>query len=185
MLLLRSPFLRYWLPLLPRNKYEPRRRAKPITSSPRANGGAWHWPANITSLLAIASHCTPSSSLERPSTSSVVPKGQRIIMERRSTRRSNSRIPGSSRASQKSEEGEDVLAELLGILARGKSQWYTLNGNTNTTVSLCKVLGFYSEMDYYGLLVSKNLAAYRMNRKNKTNGDNNSKGKLDKLFIQF
>ena len=85
-----------------------------------------------------------------------------------------------SRASQKSEEGGDVLAELLGILARGKSQWYTLNGDTNTDISLCKVLGFYSKMDYYALLVSKNLAAYRMNRKTKV-----MEITIDKLFIQF
>ena len=62
------------------------------------------------------------------------------------------------------EEEEDVLAELLGILAQGPLQWYTLNGDTSTQVSLSRVLGFFSETDYYAFLVHKNLAAYRLNR---------------------
>ena len=56
-------------------------------------------------------------------------------------------------------EEEDALADLLGVLAQGPSQWYTLNGDTSTKVSLCRVLGFFSEADYHALLVSKNLAS--------------------------
>ena len=59
------------------------------------------------------------------------------------------------------EEEDDALADLLGVLAQGQSQRYTLNGNTSTKVSLCRVLGFFSEADYHALLVSKQLASYR------------------------
>ena len=62
------------------------------------------------------------------------------------------------------EEEEDALADLLGVLAQGPSQWYTLNGDTSTRVSLCRVLGFFSEADYHAFLVSKNLASFRPNK---------------------
>ena len=39
-------------------------------------------------------------------------------------------------------EQEDVLAELLGLLAGGSSHWYTLNGDPFAKTSLCKMLGF-------------------------------------------
>ena len=45
------------------------------------------------------------------------------------------------------EEEEDALADLLGVLAQGPSQWYTLNGDTSTKASLCRVLVFFSEAD--------------------------------------
>ena len=57
-------------------------------------------------------------------------------------------------------EQDDVLAELLGLLAGGSSHWYTLNGDPFAKTSLCKMLGFYNECDYHAFLVSKKLAAY-------------------------
>ena len=51
-------------------------------------------------------------------------------------------------------EEEDALVDLLGVLAQGQSQRYTLNGNTSTKVSLCRVLGFFSETDYHAFLVT-------------------------------
>ena len=62
------------------------------------------------------------------------------------------------------EEEEDALANLLGVLAQGPSQWYTLNGDTSTKAFLCRVPGFFSEADYHALLVSKKLASYRTNK---------------------
>ena len=81
-------------------------------------------------------------------------------MARRCSRNSHPRAA----PHQEVEEGEDVLVELLGILVQGPSQWYTLNGDTSTQVSLCRVLGFFSETDYYAFLVHKNLAEYRFNK---------------------
>ena len=59
------------------------------------------------------------------------------------------------------EEKEDALADLLGVLAQGPSQLYTLNSDTSTKASLYRVLDFFSEADYHALLVSRKLASYR------------------------
>ena len=64
-------------------------------------------------------------------------------------------------------EQEDVLAELLGLLTGGSSHWYTLNGDPFAKTSLCKMLGFYNESDYHAFLVSKKLAAYRLDKKSR------------------
>ena len=91
----------------------------------------------------------------------------------RTLRGSRTGHPGAS-ARLTVEGEEDALVDLLGILAQGSSQWYTLNGDTSTKVSLCRVLGFFSEADYHALLVSKNLASYRSNK---------SSGKLEVVML--
>ena len=91
----------------------------------------------------------------------------------RTLRGSRTGHPGAS-ARLTVEGEEDALADLLGVLAQGPSQWYTLNGDTSTKVSLCRVLGFFSEADYHALLVSKNLASYRSNK---------SSGKLEVVML--
>ena len=63
-------------------------------------------------------------------------------------------------------EDEDVLAELLLFLSKGSSHWVFINSGPSINICLCKMLGFFSEMDYYACLVLKNLAAYKFNKKN-------------------
>lgn len=57
------------------------------------------------------------------------------------------------------------MAELFSILAQGSSHWFSINGDTSCEISLCRLLGFLSPMDYYAFLVSKGLAAYEFNSK--------------------
>ena len=60
-------------------------------------------------------------------------------------------------------EEEDVLAELFSILSKGSSHWFSINGDTSCEISLCRLIGFFSLVDYYAFLVSKGLAAYEFN----------------------
>ena len=62
------------------------------------------------------------------------------------------------------EEEEDALADLLGDLARGPSQWYTLNGDVSTKLSLSAGCLASSQMPTTMFFVSKNLAGYRLNK---------------------
>ena len=80
-------------------------------------------------------------------------------MSRRSGRRHSEGVSKGKNSTVAAEQ-EDVLAELLDILAGGSSHWYTLNGEPFAKTSLCKMLGFYNESDYHALLISKKLAAY-------------------------
>ena len=78
-------------------------------------------------------------------------------MSRRTSRRSISN-------QREEDEEDDILAEVFAILSKGGSHWYTINGDTSSNLSLCRRLGFFSEMDYYAYLGSKGLAAYIMNK---------------------
>ena len=66
----------------------------------------------------------------------------------RTQRGSSGRLPGASARLMVEEEDDDT------VLAQGRSQWYTLNSDTLTKVSLCRVLGFFSETDYHAFLVT-------------------------------
>ena len=85
--------------------------------------------------------------------------------QRRSRRSSTNNESVQQQQQVEEEEEEDVLAELLGILSKGSSHWYSINGETSCKVSLCSLLGFFQPMDYYAYLVSKGLAAYKFNSK--------------------
>ena len=63
------------------------------------------------------------------------------------------------------------MTELLSILAEESSH----NDGPSINISVCKVLGFFSEMDYCAYFVSKNLAAYKLNKKKAGHGDINIK----------
>ena len=63
------------------------------------------------------------------------------------------------------EKEENVLAELLLILAKGSSHCFIINGDPSIHISLCKMLGFFLVMDYCAYLVSRNLSVYKLNKK--------------------
>ena len=58
-----------------------------------------------------------------------------------------------------------MLAKLLSILANGSLHWYIISGDPSANISLCKMLGFFSQLDCHACLVSKNLTDYKLNRK--------------------
>ena len=55
------------------------------------------------------------------------------------------------------------MAKLFSIFSKGSSHWFSINGDTSCNISLCRLLGFFSPMDYHAFLVSKGLAAYEFN----------------------
>ena len=57
-------------------------------------------------------------------------------------------------------EAQELLLLFLSFVAAGSSFWYTINGDINAEYSLYRRLGFFSEVDYYGLLVKAGLAGY-------------------------
>ena len=57
-------------------------------------------------------------------------------------------------------KARELLAALLVFIAAGDSFWYTINGDTTTEYALCRRLGFFSEVDYYALLIAAGLAGY-------------------------
>ena len=87
---------------------------------------------------------------------------------RMSTTRRTSRAGDAATPNQKKEVEEDVLLHLLSILARGTSHHYAINGDNSASISLCKMLGFFSTTDYYAYLVSRGLATYKFHRAKKT-----------------
>ena len=86
---------------------------------------------------------------------------------RRSSRSKNEAVlqPLQPVEEKEEKEEEDVLAELFSILSQGSSHWFSINGDTSCKISLCRLLGFFSPMDYYAFLVLKGLAAYEFNSK--------------------
>ena len=69
------------------------------------------------------------------------------------------------------DEVEDMLAELFLIFSQGSSHWFSVNGDTSCKISRCRLIGFFSPMDYYAFLVSKGLAAYKFNLKKREMGN--------------
>ena len=57
-------------------------------------------------------------------------------------------------------EARELLLLFFSYAAAGSSFWYTINGDVNAEYSLCRRLGFFSAVDYYGLLVKAGLAGY-------------------------
>ena len=62
----------------------------------------------------------------------------------------------------------ELLAVLIAFTASSSSHWYTVNGGTFSKLSLCCLLGFCSEVDYYACLVSAGLAGYNNRNGKKT-----------------
>ena len=61
-------------------------------------------------------------------------------------------------------QARTLLATLLVFIAAGDSFWYTINGDTTTQFSLCRRLGFFSEVDYYAFMIAAGLAGYTEKR---------------------
>ena len=105
-------------------------------------------------------HCQYCSGV--PHTSLTIQQQQLIILHCSSCRHSQGASKGIDSTDIADED--DVLAEILGILAGRSSHWYTLNGDLFAKISLCKMLGFYNESDYHSFVVSKKLAAYWLDK---------------------
>ena len=54
----------------------------------------------------------------------------------------------------------EVLAVLLVFIAGGQSFCYPINGVTSHQFTLCRMLGFFSDVEYYAFLVAAGLAGY-------------------------
>lgn len=52
------------------------------------------------------------------------------------------------------------LAIMIAFIAQGESFWYTINGDPSYEFSLCRRLGFTTEIKYIAFMVSANLAGY-------------------------
>ena len=52
------------------------------------------------------------------------------------------------------------LAIMIAFIAQGASFWYTINGDLTFEFSLCRRLGFTTEIKYIAFMVSANLAGY-------------------------
>ena len=84
-------------------------------------------------------------------------------MSQRSSRR-NKCEASSLLANKNGPEEDDVLAELLSVLAEGTSHYYCINVNIPVKICLSEMLGFRSKADFLALLVSRKLATYEFNK---------------------
>ena len=69
-------------------------------------------------------------------------------------------------SSLESIKARELLLSFFVFASSGESFWYTIDGDVTAEFSLCRRLGFFSEVDYFALLVKANLAGY-VNRKGK------------------
>jgi len=60
-------------------------------------------------------------------------------------------------------QAQELLTTLLVCITASYSFWFTINGDISTDFSLCRRLGFFSEVDYYALIVAAGLARYAGN----------------------
>ena len=57
-------------------------------------------------------------------------------------------------------EARHLLLAFLSFAVTANSYWYIINGDPTAEFSLCRRLGFFSAVDYYGLLAKAGLAGY-------------------------
>ena len=55
-------------------------------------------------------------------------------------------------------KARDLLLTFLSFASSANSFWYTINGDASAEFSLCRRLGFFSEVEYYALLIEAGLA---------------------------
>ena len=66
--------------------------------------------------------------------------------------------------SQGTMDARDLLLALLSFLSLGPSFWFLINGDAKAEYSLCRRLGFYSEIDYRAFLVGAGLAGHEVQK---------------------
>ena len=54
----------------------------------------------------------------------------------------------------------EMMVVMLAFIAAGPSFWYPMNGDQSHEFSLCRMLGFFSIVEYYAFFVAAGLAGY-------------------------